>query len=46
MTYFTELNANDMNEVNGGSIASTLAKIGKVIIVASTVPTIPYWLYR
>jgi len=46
MTYFTELNAMDMNEVNGGSIASTLAKLGKVILVTSTVPTIPYWIYR
>ena len=46
MTYFTELNAKDINEVNGGSIASTLAILSRYAILASTVPTVPYWLYR
>ncbi len=26
MTYFTELNAKDMNEVNGGGVLSAIAK--------------------
>jgi hypothetical protein len=42
MTYFTELNAKDINEVNGGSIASTLA----AMIIGSTAPIGFYWLYR
>ncbi|WP_295069990.1 hypothetical protein [Ruminococcus sp.] len=41
MTYFADLNTKDINEVNGGSIATTLA----TLLIASTGP-VPYWLYR
>lgn len=36
MTYFTELNAKDINEVNGG----------RVVITGLTPPIGFYWLYR
>ena len=39
---FTELSAKDMNEVNGGSVASTLAKVAQTaakVIIYSTVPS-------
>ena len=42
MTNFTDLNAKDINEVNGGSIATTLASL----LIVSTAPIGFYWLYR
>ena len=52
MTNFTELNAKDMNEVNGGSVASTLAKVAQTaakVIIYTTVPSYPLypvWVLR
>ena len=52
MTNFTELNANDMNEVNGGSVASALAKAVQTaakVIIYTTVPSYPLypvWVLR
>lgn len=47
MTYFTELNAKDMNEVNGGGVLSAIAKFiisHPEIIMPVTVPIVP--IYR
>jgi hypothetical protein len=47
MTYFTDLNAKDMNEVNGGSVASTLAKVAQTaakVIIYTPVPVYPWYL--
>ena len=44
MTNFTDLNTKDMNEVNGGSVASTLAKVAQAAakaIIYTTVPVYP-----
>ena len=44
MTYFTDLNAKDMNEVNGGGVLSALGKAAQTaakIIIYTSVPVYP-----
>jgi bacteriocin-like protein len=47
MTYFTELNSKDMNEVNGGGVLSALAKFiisHPEILITVSGPIVP--IYR
>jgi len=46
MTYFTDLNAKDMNEVNGGGVLSALGKAAQTavkVIIYTTVPVYPLY---
>ena len=46
MTYFTELNSKDMNEVNGGGVLSALGKAAQTaakVIIYTTVPVYPLY---